>query len=432
MQNIATIILGGGRGTRLYPLTQNRAKPNVPIAGKFRLIDIPMSNCIHSGLEEIFILTQFNSASLNRHIAQTYHFDSFSQRSVRILVAQQTYANSDWYQGTADAVRQNLSYLIQPKKEPAHVLILAGDHLYRMDYQKMIDYHLITGADITVGTIPVPRYQASRFGILKEESNGLISHFVEKPQTEAELIDLSIGSQGDKRHACRTTPDVAAKPFLASMGIYVFKTAVLMEKLEDETNVDFGKDILPKSIDQNAVYAYPFDGYWEDIGTIKSFYEANLGLLGSRPQFNFYDESLPIYTYRYHLPSTKVNQSYIFDSLLAEGSIIDRSEIIRSIIGLRGIVCSDTQIESSIVMGASYYESAEQMAQNTQRGIPPIGIGSGCAIRNAIIDKNARIGDEVILVNKYGIEHADAENYSIRDSIIVIPKDAVVPSGTII
>ncbi len=428
MQNVIAVILGGGRGTRLYPLTRDRAKPSVPIAGKFRLIDIPMSNCIHSELDAIFILTQFNSASLNRHIAQTYLFDAFSNRSVRILAAQQTNANPDWYQGTADAVRQNLPYLITPEKEPGHVLILAGDGLYRMDYRHMIGYHLMTGADITVGAIPVSRDQASRFGILKVESDGQVTHFVEKPQTDTELAVLSI----DASRLINYVPDAELKPFQASMGIYVFKKEVLIDKVADESNVDFGRDILPKSIHPNAVYAYPFDGYWEDIGNIKSFYEANLGLLETVPQFDFYDESMPIYTYRYHLPSTKVNQSTIFASMLSDGSIMDRSEITRSIIGLRSIVRADTKIEASIVMGADYYESAEQIAQNVQRGIPPLGIGSRCIIRNAIIDKNARIGDGVILVNQHGIEHTDAENYSVRDSIIVVPKDAVIPAGTII
>ncbi len=431
MQNVIAIILGGGRGERLYPLTKDRAKPNVPIAGKFRLIDIPMSNCIHSELEEIFILTQFNSASLNRHIAQTYHFDSMSNRSVRILAAQQTPTNSDWYQGTADAVRQNLPYLIHSEKspkEPELILILAGDHLYRMDYRHMIGYHLMTGAEITVGTIPVSRDQTSRFGILKAEKDGRITHFVEKPKTDAELTAVSMEASTLTQHLA----DAKVKPFLASMGIYVFNKAVLIEKMADESNVDFGRDILPKSIHQNAVYAYPFDGYWEDIGSIKSFYEANLGLLEMVPQFNFYDESMPIYTHRYHLPSTKVNQSNIFASMLSDGSIIDRSEIIRSIIGLRSLVRAGTKIEASIVMGADYYESAEQIAQNAQRGIPPIGIGKRCTIRQAIIDKNARIGDEVMLVNKHRLERADAENYCIRDRIIVVPKNAVIPSGTVI
>ena len=328
-------------------------------------------------------------------------------------------------------MRQNLGNLLHsenPQKAPEHVLILAGDHLYRMDYRQMIESHLMTGADITVGAIPVSQAQAYRFGILKVSSNGQVTHFVEKPQTDTELPGLSTDASMLNHHI----PNASASCFLASMGIYVFKKEVLIEKLEDESNVDFGGDVLPKSIHQNAVVAYPFEGYWEDIGTIRSFYEANLGLLETVPGFNFYDESAPIYTYRYHLPSTKVNQSSIIASMLAEGSIVNFSEITRSIIGLRSIIRAGTKIEAAIVMGADFYEGTEQIAQNVQRGIPPLGIGSGCNIRHAIIDKNARIGDEVTLVNKHGLEHADAENYCIRDSIIVVPKNAVIPSGTII
>ena len=428
MKNVVTVILGGGQGMRLYPLTKYRAKPSVPIAGKFRLIDIPMSNCIHSELEEVFILTQFNSISLNRHIPETYQFGSLSNRSVRVLAAQQTYENTDWYQGTADAVRQNLPYMVGSGNEPELVLILAGDHLYRMDYRQMIEYHLQNKADITVGVIPVYREQAGDLGILKAESDGRITHFVEKPQTDAELAELSI----DATTWGARISDIAEKPFLASMGIYVFNKKTLVEKLEDSSNVDFGKHILPKGIRQGAIYGYPFDGYWEDIGSIKSFYQANLGLLDTLPAFNFYDESTPVYTYRYHLPSTKVNQSSIYACMLAEGSIIDRSELIRSIIGLRGVVRAGTKIESSIIMGIDHYENPEQAAQNAQQGIPPVGIGSGCFIQNAIIDKNARIGDEVVIVNKDNVEHADAENHSIREHIVVVPKDAVIPSGTVI
>ncbi|MCZ6678746.1 MAG: glucose-1-phosphate adenylyltransferase [Candidatus Poribacteria bacterium] len=428
MKNVVAVILGGGQGTRLYPLTKNRAKPSVPIAGKFRLIDIPMSNSIHSELEKIFILTQFNSASLNRHIGQTYQFGSLSNKSVRILAAQQTYTSNDWYQGTADAVRQNLSYLVTSKNQTEHVLILAGDHLYRMDYRRLIGYHLLQDADITVGAIPVYREQTSDLGILKAEPEGRITHFVEKPQTDEELAELSV----DLTAWSDSIPDAASKPYLASMGIYVFKKEILIEKLEDKSNVDFGRHILPRSIYQSAVYAYPFGGYWEDIGTIKSFYQANLELLDPLPRFDFYNESAPVYTYQYHLPSTKVNQSNIYACMLAEGSIIDRSELNRSIIGLRGIVRSDTRIESSIIMGIDYYEEAAQITENARQGVPPLGIGSGCFIRNAIIDKNVRIGDGVVITNKDGIEHMDAENYSIRDYIVVVPKDAVIPSGTFI
>jgi len=428
MQNIRTVILGGGRGTRLFPLTKDRAKPSVPIAGKFRLIDIPLSNCIHSELNEIFILTQFNSVSLIRHIASTYHFGSLSNRSVRILAAQQTPTDTNWYQGTADAVRQNLPHLIPPHDRPDHILVLAGDHLYRMDYRQMIAAHLERKADITIGVIPVERQRASRFGILRADRDGRITRFVEKPQTEEELEELI----SDLSRLKDRIPNVETKPFLASMGIYIFRTEVLVEKVSDPANVDFGQDIIPQSFQPNAVYAYPFDGYWEDIGTIRSFYEANLALLDTVPQFDFYNEEAPVYTYRYHLPDTKVNESHIWRSMLAEGSIIDRSEIIRSIVGLRCVVGADTRIEDSVVMGANHYESAEQIARNFQQGIPRMGIGQRCHIRGAIIDKGGHVGDDVVLVNWDGIREADAENYYIRDAIIVVPRNAVVPSGTVV
>jgi len=424
MQNIRTVILGGGRGTRLFPLTEERAKPSVPIAGKFRLIDIPLSNCIHSGLDEIFILTQFNSASLIRHISETYHFGLVTSRSVRVLAAAQTPTNLDWYQGTADAVRQNLPHLIDSPEHPEHVLILAGDHLYRMDYRPMIAAHVESGADITVGAIPVDRSQVHRFGILRADRDGRISHFVEKPKKEAELKGL----EADSTELKEQIPEAGAKGFLASMGIYVFRTEVLVEKVSAAANVDFGEQIIPRSVGVDAVHAFLFDGYWEDIGTIRSFYEANLALLETVPRFNFYDESAPIYTYGHHLPDTKINESHIRSSMLAEGSIIDRSEIARSIIGLRCVVGADTRIEDSIVMGANYYESAEQIAANLRRGIPPMGIGRRCYIRGAIVDKGAHVGDDVVLVNRGGVREADGEGWYIRDEVVVVPRSGVVPS----
>lgn len=426
VQNIRTVILGGGRGTRLFPLTRDRAKPSVPIAGKFRLVDIPLSNCIHSDLQEIFILTQFNSASLIRHVAETYHFGAVSGRSVRILAAAQTPDDMEWYQGTADAVRQNLRHLIDAPGRPEHILILSGDHLYRMDYRKIIDFHRERDADITVGVIPVDRDQVSRFGILCANRDGRATRFVEKPQTEEDLAGL----ESDLRKPDDTAPE--ARPFLASMGIYVFKAEVLVDKVSNVANVDFGQHILPRSIRTDAVYGYLFDGYWEDIGTIRSFYEANLALLETVPRFNFYDETAPVYTYRYHLPNTKVNESYIRSSMLAEGSIIDRSEIARSIVGLRCVVGADARIEDSILMGADYYESAAQIEANRRRGIPPLGIGQRCHIRGAIIDRGAHIGDDVVLVNQAGVREADADSYYIRDYIIVVPRNGVVPGGTVV
>ncbi|MEW6750041.1 MAG: sugar phosphate nucleotidyltransferase [Candidatus Latescibacterota bacterium] len=425
MQDVRTVILGGGRGTRLFPLTKERAKPSVPIAGKFRLIDIPLSNCMHSELKEVFILTQFNSASLIHHVSETYHFSAAAGRSVRILAAAQTPTTMDWFQGTADAVRQNLRHLVDAPDRPAHLLILAGDHLYRMDYRQMLALHLESRADITVGTLCVDAQQTGRFGILRMDPGGRVTRFVEKPATPEALGGLESMLEG---------PDgePPAPRYLASMGIYVFRTPVLQEVLEDPACVDFGADILPRSIDCRAVYGYRFHGYWEDIGTIRSFYEANLGLLDLVPRFNFYDESAPVYTYGYNLPDTKVNESYIRGSMLAEGSIIDRSEIIRSIVGLRCVVGADTRLDSSILMGADYYESQEQAQAHLEQGIPRMGIGRGCQIRGAIIDKNVHIGDGVVLVNQAGVREADAEGYYIRDYIVIIPRGAVIRSGTVI
>ena len=425
---VTTIILGGGKGARLHPLTKNRAKPSVPVAGVFRLIDIPMSNCVHSVLEDILILTQFNSAGLNRHIAQAYQFDRFSRRSVRILAAQQTHASGEWYQGTADAVRQNLPHILQAEIPPEHVLILSGDHLYRMDYRLILNHHLTESADITIGTIPISADQAHRFGVLKAQTDGRVTDFVEKPGTKSELAQLS--TDGSRLNP--SIADIAGKPFLASMGIYVFRMQTLLEALEDETNLDFGQHILPKTIPHNKVIVYPFDGYWEDIGTIKSYYEANMGLLAKEPAFDIYDDAKPIYTYREHLPGAKVNESCILASILADGCIIERSEITHSILGVRSVVGADTRIQYSIVLGADYRENPNQASRNVHQSIPSIGIGRGCLIRKAIIDKNARVGDDVTLVNERQVQHEDSDDYCIRDGIIVVPKDAVIPSGTVI
>ena len=421
------VILGGGRGTRLFPLTRHRAKPSVPIAGKFRLIDIPMSNCIHSGIEQTYILTQFNSASLNHHIASTYQFGSMSFRTVRILAAMQTPANEDWFQGTVDAVRQNLSHLVSAYHQPPqNVLILAGDHLYRMNYRGLLDRHRTTKADITVGVVPVSAHEAARFGILRADREGRITDFVEKPTSPDQLAGFETTQE------CRDQGWPPGEYLLGSMGIYVFRTEVLLAALEDPTNDDFGGDIIPNSIGGGEVHAYPFCGYWEDIGTIRSFYEANLGLLDTVPRFDFYNEAAPVYAYRYHLANTKINESHIRQSMLAEGSIIDRSRIDRSIIGLRSVVREDAYIDASLVMGADYRESAEEIAASAAKGIPPMGIGRNCTIFGSIIDKNAHIGDGAVLTNAAQVEEADEDNYSIRDGIIVVPKGAVIQPGTVI
>lgn len=426
MAGVTAVILGGGRGSRLFPLTKDRAKPGVTIAGKFRLIDIPMSNCIHSGLERIFILTQFNSTSLNNHVTETYQFGSFSGRSVRIVAAQQTHGNDTWYRGTADAVRRTLSQIITPRGRPDHVLILAGDHLYRMDYRRMIQEHVANDADVTVSATPVPRREAHRFGILQTGKGGRVTHFVEKPPTDEPLDELLV-ELPPRRDT--TEPQ---RSLLASMGIYVFKTDVLVEMLEDHENIDFGSDIFPASIDRSAVFAHVFDGYWQDIGTIRSFFDANLALLDRVPAFDFYNEEAPVFSARFHLPGTKVNSSHIRESMLTEGSIIDESSITRSVVGLRCFVRGDTRIETSLLMGATYYESAEQIQANFGRGIPPMGIGRGCTIRNAIIDKNVHIGEGVRLVNDQGVDEADGDGWHIREGIIIVAKESVIPSGTVV
>ncbi len=424
--NVIAVILGGGRGTRLFPLTRDRAKPSVPIAGKFRLVDIPISNCLHSGFDRIYVLTQFNSVSLNRHIAQAYRFDSYRRGFVQILAAQQTLMGEEWYQGTADAVKHNEPYILNPRFADDYVLILAGDHLYRMDYRKMLQVHTESNAAITVSVIPVRKEDTSGLGILQADADGRIVNFVEKPQTEEELLPLRV--EPDVFTSRGIEPD--GREYIASMGIYIFNREVLQNALQDDANVDFGQDIIPKSIQTLPVSAYFFDGYWEDIGTIRSFYHANIGLTDTAPAFNFYDEQAPIYTNRRHLPSTKVNSSSVRSSILAEGSIIDDSELDRTIAGIRSIISNGSRIYQSVLMGADYYESEAAKAENAQLGIPGVGIGRNCLIQNAIIDKNARIGDNSILVNRDGLDNYDGENYYIRDGIVIVPKDATIPPET--
>ncbi len=428
MSNVIAVILGGGRGTRLFPLTRDRAKPSVPIAGKFRLVDIPISNCLHSGMDRIYVLTQFNSVSLNRHIAQAYRFDTYRSGFVQILAAQQTLMGDEWYQGTADAVKHNQPYILNPRFPNDYVLILAGDHLYRMDYRKMLAIHAESNADITVSVIPVNKEDTSGLGILQTDTNGRITDFVEKPQTEEEL------------HKLRVEPEVftsrgiqpKGREFIASMGIYIFNRNVLQEVLQDESNVDFGRDIIPKRIKTRPVSAYFFDGYWEDIGTIRSFYSANIALTNTTPEFNFYDEQSPIYTNRRHLPSTKVNSSSVRSSILAEGSIIDDSELDRTIVGIRSIISNGSRVYQSVLMGADFYESEKIKSENTKAEIPNVGIGQKCLIQNAIIDKNARIGDNAVIANTKNVDNFDADNYYIRDGIVIVPKDATILPDTVI
>ena len=410
MNDVLGIIMGGGRGARLYPLTAMRSKPAVPIAGKYRLIDIPISNCINSGIYRVAILTQFNSVSLHRHISQSYNFDVFHTGWVDILAAEQTAESADWYQGTADAVRKQLFEIQATGAE--YVLILAGDHLYRMNYREMAEYQWEKNADITVAVQPVARREASRFGILKREADGHISDFVEKPKDPE--VQKKFVSRADE-----------ARPFLGSMGIYMFKTSVLIDMLTRyPRHDDFGGDIIPEAIKSHEVYGFDFDGYWEDIGTIRSFYETNLNLTGSNPPFNFYDPKAPIYTHARFLPGSIVEDSQLKDVLIAEGCRIRKAEITHSIVGIRSQIAEGTVIKDSIVMGADYYEAKKN------RGNIPLGIGANCHIESAILDKNVQIGAGVIIRPFPRDKDIDHELYFVRDGIVVIAKDTSIPAGT--
>jgi glucose-1-phosphate adenylyltransferase len=410
LNDILAIILGGGRGARLYPLTQMRSKPAVPIAGKYRLIDIPISNCINSEIFRIAVLTQFNSVSLHRHITRAYNFDRFHQGWVQIWAAEQTLENADWYQGTADAVRkQTLEIQTTGAK---HVLILAGDHLYRMDYKAMAQYHWEHNADITVAVQPVAKDDAPRFGILKREANGRVSSFVEKP-TDPKV---------QKKYVSRNDPE---RPFLGSMGIYMFNTNVLMDFLANYPgHDDFGSDIIPEAIKSHAVYGFDFDGYWQDIGTIRSFYETNLALTTPETPFNFYDAKLPIYTDSRFLPGSIVEDSNLRDVLIAEGCRILRSQITHSIIGIRSQIAAGCVIKDSIVIGSDYYD------REGRESDIPLGIGPNCHIEGAILDKNVHIGADVTIRPFPRNTDINHEKWYVRDGIVVIPKDAELPAGT--
>jgi glucose-1-phosphate adenylyltransferase len=426
--NILAVILGGGAGTRLTPLTLMRSKPAVPLGGKYRLVDIPVSNCINSAITRIYVLTQYNSASLNRHISQTYRFSHFSDGFVEILAAEQTPQNPSWFQGTADAVRQVLPHIRDWGIDT--LLILSGDHLYRMDYRKFVARHVEKKADVTISVVPFPREQAEDFGLLKADASGRIVEFSEKPKgaaLEAMRVDTT---------AFGLSPEEAArKPFLASMGIYVFNYEWLERLLaRDDKWMDFGKEVIPAAIEGGNVQAYLFEGYWEDIGTISSFHAANLDLTATLPQFNLFDTEAPIYTHARYLPPSKVNRCQISHSIVSEGCILTRAVINRSIIGVRTRVDFGATIDDTYVMGADFYQSIEEMAADVRAGQPRIGIGEGTVIRNAIIDKNARIGAGVRLVNERGVQEETApdESYFIREGIILVPKNAVIKDGTVV
>ncbi len=427
-RNLLAVILGGGAGTRLFPLTQQRSKPAVPVGGKYRLVDIPISNCINSDVIKIFVLTQYNSASLNRHIAQTYRFSQFSNGFVEILAAEQTPESPQWFQGTADAVRQVLPHFADWGIDT--LLILSGDHLYRMDYRDFIQRHYDSDADVTVSVIPCIPQAASEFGLLKTNPAGRIIEFKEKPKgDELEAMRVDLGDFG------LSPDDAAARPFLASMGIYIFKFDRLEKLLaEDVSWLDFGREIIPAAIRNGNVQAFMFDGYWEDIGTIGAFYKANLDLTTKIPKFNLFDAQAPVYTRARYLPPSKIEESDIRDSIISDGCILSGAKVSNSIIGLRSRIARAVQIESSIVMGADYYQTLEDMREDWSAGLPSLGIGEETHIRRAIVDKNARIGSGVRLLNEAGTINADSEDksYYIRDGIIIIPKNAVIRSGTVV
>ena len=425
MNDVVTIVLAGGQGARLYPLTKIRSKPAVPIAGRFRLIDISLSNCLHSGLRKIFILTQFATESLHRHIFLTYRFDEFSRGFLTILSAQQTLENREWYQGTADAVRQNLAFL---RDKGDLVLILSGDHLYSMDYDRFINYHLMKKADISISVTPVAAAEAPEFGVMKTNRSGRITSFVEKPRAAADIERLRVPMDVLRGLGLKAP----GKTHLASMGVYLFKAHVLKALLERTESKDFGGEVIPQAIRSHKVYGFLFDGYWRDIGTIRSFYEANLDLTEPLPKFNFYDEKRPIFTHARYLPGSKILCSEVDHSILCEGSIINRSKISHSIIGIRSRIGEGSAVDRTVVMGADYFESQEELEADLGSGLPPIGIGRDCLIRGAIVDKNARIGHRVKLVNAHGISYQETDDYVIRDGIIVVPKHAVIPDGTVI
>jgi glucose-1-phosphate adenylyltransferase len=413
------IILGGGRGTRLFPLTKLRAKPAVPLAGRYRLIDIPISNCINSGVNRIFVLTQFLSASLARHVNDTYKFDMFSKGFVELLPAEQTLSNQDWYQGTADAVRQQL-HRVQ-SREPEHVIILAGDHLYRTDYREFFRVHIETGADVSLGVLPISREDATRFGVLQTDDEDHIVRFAEKPQDPA-LLDALESNPGTET------------PHLGSMGIYIFKLDSLVSLLDTVDGDDFGKHIIPAAIERMHVHAWRFGGYWEDIGTISAFYESNLRLTRKDRPFSFYDRRSPIYTRPRFLPGSQVDGSRIDNALIGDGCRINNTQLNLCVIGQRSIVRAGSRLEGVVMLGADWYEHADEKAENEELQRPHLGIGYHCSIERAIIDKNARIGSRVRIASHVG--QPDSEDprgrWYVRDGIVVIPKNAVIDEGTVI
>jgi glucose-1-phosphate adenylyltransferase len=416
MKEVLCVVLGGGQGTRLYPLTKERCKPAVPLFGKHRLIDIPISNCLNSNLRRIYVLTQFNSESLNKHVARTYSLDPFTKGFIEIMAAEQSMDNTNWFQGTADAVRQNLKHFNDPRIK--YILILSGDQLYKINLRSVLEFHAEKNAEVTVACNAINADEAHHFGIMGVDDEYKINRFIEKPQDAGKISDMAID---EEKQTC-----------LGSMGIYVFNKSTLAELLQDNSKIDFGKEIIPDAIQSKKTYAYMFDGYWRDIGTIKTFYEENLMLTEDVPPLDMFDEGFQIFTRPRFLPPAKFGKSMIEKSIIAEGAIIQSSDIKHSIIGLRFRIGEKTSIKDTIIMGADYYETGEQMAEDREKGLPLVGIGKNCTVEKAILDKNVRIGDNVKIINEKNVQNYDGENYSIRDGIVVISKKAIIPSGTVI
>jgi len=413
------IILGGGQGSRLYPLTDQRSKPAVPIAGKFRLVDIPISNCINSDIKRMYVLTQFNSASLNRHIKNTYHFSFFSKAFVDVLAAEQTPHSESWFQGTADAVRQSMHHFL--RHEFDYALILSGDQLYQMDYNLMLDQHINSDAKISIATIPVNAKDATSFGILKADENNVITSFIEKP--EAKLLPDWTSEVSDNMKS-------EGRNYLASMGIYIFNRDLLIELMNNPDTVDFGKEIIPQSIDKNKVISCQYEGYWTDIGNIESFFEANLGLTDDIPHFDLYNKNKRIYTRARMLPTSKVSGTTLNKSVIGEGCIIHAAKIERSVIGIRSRIGNESTVINTYMMGSDYYETLEEMYENKIEIL--MGIGERCFIKNAILDKNCRIGDDVRINGGPHLKDVEEDTYCVRDGIVVLKKGAVIPKGSVI
>jgi glucose-1-phosphate adenylyltransferase len=420
--SVLAIILGGGQGTRLAPLTETRSKPAVPIAGKYRLVDIPISNCINSDIKRMFVLTQFNSASLNQHIKNTYHFSYFSTAFVDILAAEQTPDNPTWFQGTADAVRQCMQHFLNHNFD--YALILSGDQLYQMNFNHMIEAHVKSGAEISIATLPVTSKEAPEFGILKTGDEGFISSFIEKPKPEL-LPDWTSEVSDEMKQSGRH--------YLASMGIYIFNKELLVKLMSDPNTKDFGKEIIPQSIEKHKVLSYPYEGYWTDIGNIDSFFEANLGLTDDIPEFNLFDNSSKIYTRARTLPPTKISgKTTIEKSIVAEGCIIQGADIFHSVIGIRSRIGNKTVVTNSYLMGNDYYQNLDEISNNLEKNIINVGIGENCYINNTIVDKNCRIGNDVTLNGGKHLQDANTQWYTIKDGIIVIKKGVIIPDGFIV